>query len=85
MPNKRKTLEKYAVVLNNDDHNSMEKVIAALILIASMRVDAAVKMALYIHNEGSGVIGTWHLELAETIMANLNEAGLTSVIAKVIK
>jgi ATP-dependent Clp protease adapter protein ClpS len=85
MTNKQRVLEKYSVVLSNDDHNSMEKVIAALILLAGMKIDEAMKLTLHIHNAGSGIVGTWHLELAETIMANLNEAGLTSVIAKVTK
>ena len=76
-------LPKYKVVLQNDDVNSVEKVIAALHLIVGLPLKEAMQLVEYINDEGSASIGAWHHELAETIVVRLNNVGLTAAIDKV--
>jgi ATP-dependent Clp protease adapter protein ClpS len=77
-----KSLKKYFVVLQNDDHNSMDKVVVALHLFAGMTLAEATLMALAVHENGAGAVGVWHHEVAETILARLVETGLTAKLAE---
>jgi ATP-dependent Clp protease adapter protein ClpS len=82
MEMKKKSLEKYRVILKNDSHNSFEKVIVALVSIANMDVEKAINISQEVDMTGWAVITTAHFELAETIMTRLNQLDLSSYIEK---
>ena len=75
-------LPQYRVVLRNDEVNSLEKVITALIILGNKPIDEAVRLASEISLMGSGVITSAHYELAETIATKLNNIGLSAYIEK---
>ena len=56
---------KYKVIVFNDDHTSVEFVIAMLITVFNYSQDNALKLTLEIHNAGSAVVGVYSHEIAE--------------------
>tara|TARA_B100000212_G_scaffold316100_1_gene270758 strand:+ start:799 stop:1110 length:312 start_codon:yes stop_codon:yes gene_type:complete len=56
---------KWNVVLLNDDHTPMEFVIEILMTIFRHSRETAEKLTLDIHNDGSGIAGTFTFEIAE--------------------
>lgn len=56
---------KYNVVLMNDDKTPVEFVIALLINVFKHNQDSATQITLSVHNNGSGVAGTYTHEIAE--------------------
>jgi ATP-dependent Clp protease adapter protein ClpS len=79
---KGKELPKFSVVLANDDKNSADKVIACLVNLVGKSLMEAVTLTGLVHNFGAAKIGIYHYELAETLVARLNEAGLTTILAR---
>lgn len=57
--------EKYKVVFLNDDRTPMEWVIEVLVHIFRHSEETAKNIMLQVHNEGSGVAGTYTYEIAE--------------------
>lgn len=55
----------WKVILLNDDHTSIEFVISLLIEIFKHNVDTAKDITLQIHEQGSGIAGTYSHEIAE--------------------
>lgn len=76
------SLPQYRIILKNDDKNSLDKVITALIILCGLDPTDALQKVMDIHMLGDGVIKTAHFELAETIMIKLNNLGLQSYIEK---
>jgi len=64
---KKKVVEppKYKVVFLNDDATPIEWVIEILIDVFKHTHETAEQITLTIHNEGSGVAGTYSYEIAE--------------------
>ncbi len=56
---------KYKVIFVNDDYTPMEFVVSLLMAIFKHTQDAATKITLQIHHEGSGVAGIYTFEIAE--------------------
>jgi ATP-dependent Clp protease adaptor protein ClpS len=56
---------KYKVVLLNDDKTPMEWVIDILVTIFKHSETTAKEITLTVHNEGSGIAGTYTYEIAE--------------------
>jgi ATP-dependent Clp protease adaptor protein ClpS len=56
---------KYKVIILNDDKTPMEFVIALLVGVFKHSEASAVQITMKIHNEGSGVAGTYNFEIAE--------------------
>jgi ATP-dependent Clp protease adaptor protein ClpS len=56
---------KYKVIVFNDDHTSVEFVIAMLITVFNYSQDKALPLTLEIHNAGSAVVGVYSHEIAE--------------------
>ena len=56
---------KYAVVLHNDNYTPMDFVVYVLQEIFNHPFERAERIMLSVHNEGMGVAGVYHLEIAE--------------------
>lgn len=57
---------KYKVVFLNDDKTPVEWVIEILITIFRHSRNSAEQLTLTIHTEGSGIVGTYSYEIAES-------------------
>lgn len=77
------TLPPYVVVLHNDDHNSMDHVVYALLVsVPELDVERAVEVMLAAHNHGQADVVTCPLERAELYRDRLEGHGLTATIRK---
>ena len=56
---------KFAVVLHNDDYTPMEFVVFVLQEIFHHPFERAERIMLSLHNDGMGVAGIYHFEIAE--------------------
>ena len=56
---------KFAVVLHNDDYTPMEFVVFVLQEIFHHPFERAERIMLSVHNDGMGVAGIYHYEIAE--------------------
>ena len=56
---------KYAVVLHNDNYTPMDFVVYILQEIFNHPFERAERIMSSVHNEGMGVAGVYHLEIAE--------------------
>ena len=71
----------YAVILHNDDHNSMDHVVRSLQRsVPGMSRLKAEKVMLEAHNTGRAVVIVCPLELAELVRDRLQSCGLTATI-----
>ena len=77
----RKLAPRYRVLLHNDDFNSMEYVVQALIkTVPSLTQPQAVNIMMEAHANGIALVITCALEHAEFYCENLKNQGLTSTI-----
>ena len=56
---------KFAVILHNDDYTPMEFVVFVLQEVFHHPFDRAERIMLSVHNDGMGVAGIYHFEIAE--------------------
>jgi len=76
-----KALDPYAVLLHNDDVNSMDHVVRSLTKsVPSLSTKKAVEIMLEAHNNGRAVVTVCPLELAELYRERLESFGLTATI-----
>ena len=76
-------LPPYSVILHNDDHNSMDHVIAALIKsVSSLSTEEAISIMVEAHNTGRAVVITCPLEQAELYRDRIRSFGLGVSIEK---
>jgi ATP-dependent Clp protease adaptor protein ClpS len=74
-------LPRYRVLLFNDDYNTMDQVVMALVRsVPQLGVDAAVRVMLEAHNNGQALVVVCPKETAEFYRERLEEHGLTSTI-----
>jgi ATP-dependent Clp protease adaptor protein ClpS len=74
-------LRPYAVVLHNDDVNSMDHVVRSLCRsVPNLNIPRAVRIMLEAHNTGKAVVTVCPLELAELYRDRLESCGLTATI-----
>lgn len=74
-------LPHYRVLLHNDDHNSMDHVVMALLrIVARLTTEQAVSVMLEAHTEGVATVIVCPKETAEFYREGLERYGLTSTI-----
>jgi ATP-dependent Clp protease adaptor protein ClpS len=73
-------LEDSKLVLFNDDHNSFDKVIMAIIIYCQISADKAAELTMKIHNEGKAVVKYGSRDKLEPIAKVLGELDLTCEI-----
>lgn len=74
-------LPRYRVLLHNDDVNSMDFVVHALLrTVQRLSVDEAIKIMLEAHLQGKASVVVCPKETAEFYRAGLESYGLTSTI-----
>lgn len=77
------TLPPYVVVLHNDDHNSMDHVVHALLLcVPELELERAIEVMVTAHNHGQADVIVCPLERAELYRDRLESRGLTATIRK---
>lgn len=77
------TLPPYTLVLHNDDVNSMDHVVRALLVsVPELTVERAVEVMLTAHEHGRADVITCPLERAELYRDRLESHGLTATIRK---
>jgi ATP-dependent Clp protease adaptor protein ClpS len=74
-------LPPWAVILHNDDHNSMEHVIRSLLrCVPSLTPEEAIEIMFTAHYHGEATVITCPKEAAEHYRASLESCGLTATI-----
>jgi ATP-dependent Clp protease adaptor protein ClpS len=63
----------YKVLLHNDDYTSMEFVVLLLEKVFNKSTPEATRIMLNVHQQGVGVAGVYHKEIAETKMAIVHD------------
>lgn len=77
------TLPPYAVMLHNDDVNTMDHVVHALLAsVPELAPEEAVQVMLTAHEEGVALVITCPLERAELYRERLEREGLTATIER---
>ncbi len=77
------TLPPYAVILQNDDRNSMDHVVQSLVAcVPELETEEAVQVMLTAHEEGRARVIRCPLERAELYRDRLELQGLTATIEK---
>ena len=77
------TLPPYVVVLHNDEVNSMDHVVHALLVsVPELEVERAVEVMLAAHEHGKANVITCPLERAELYRDRLEGHGLTATIER---
>ena len=76
-------LPPYSVILHNDEHHSMDYVVASLVKsVPSLSTDEAAAVMLEAHSEGRAVVITCPLERAELYRDRVRTFGLAATIEK---
>jgi ATP-dependent Clp protease adaptor protein ClpS len=76
-------LPPYRVMLHNDDHNSMDHVVRALLAsVPELETERAVEIMYEAHNHGKAQVIVCPLERAELYRDRLENHGLTATIEK---
>ncbi|MCK9518870.1 MAG: ATP-dependent Clp protease adaptor ClpS [Dehalococcoidia bacterium] len=71
----------WRVVLHNDDHNSMDHVVRALLAsVPALTVESAVEVMMTAHNHGEATVTQCPKETAELYRERLESFGLTATI-----
>jgi ATP-dependent Clp protease adaptor protein ClpS len=79
----QETLPPYVVVLHNDDVNSMDHVVRALLhSVPELTLERAAEIMLAAHHHGTADVITCPLERAELYRDRLESHGLTATIRR---
>ena len=63
----------YKILLHNDDYTSMEFVVLLLEKVFNKTTAEATRIMLSVHQQGTGVAGVYHREIAETKAAIVHD------------
>ena len=73
----------YSVILHNDDHHTMDFVVASLLKsVSRLTTEEAISVMLETHNQGRAVVITCPLEHAELYRSRIRSFGLVATIEK---
>jgi ATP-dependent Clp protease adaptor protein ClpS len=76
-----RVLPPWAVILHNDEHNSMDHVVRSLLAcVQSLTPEAAIEIMFTAHYHGEATVITCPKEAAEHYRAALESRGLTATI-----
>jgi ATP-dependent Clp protease adaptor protein ClpS len=76
-----RNLPPWVVVLHNDDHNSMDHVVKALLdSVPALSEERAIEIMYAAHNHGSAIVISCPKETAEHYRERLESFGLTATI-----
>jgi ATP-dependent Clp protease adaptor protein ClpS len=81
---KIKRLPPHAVVLHNDDHNSMEFVVTVLRKVFAYPVEKCAQIMLEAHEKGRAVAWTGSLEVAELKADQVHSCGADPMVKKAL-
>ena len=77
----KRLIPPWAVVLHNDDHNSMDHVVLSLLkCVPSLDEAAAVAVMMTAHEHGEAIVTACPKETAELYRERLEACGLTATI-----
>ncbi len=74
---KLKEPPRYSVILHNDDYTTMEFVLEILRRFFHKNQDEAMQVMLNVHQQGKGIAGQYHLEIAETKVDQVHDHART--------
>ncbi|MFO0973004.1 MAG: ATP-dependent Clp protease adaptor ClpS [Phycisphaerae bacterium] len=80
---KPRFLPQYRVILHNDDENTVEHVIATIILLTHLNEQDAILRTLEAHETGCALLLVTHKERAELYQEQFQSASLTVTIEPV--
>ena len=83
-PDRVDALPPFHVILHNDDVNSMEHVVDALVTVTPVKRAPAVEIMLVAHNRGRSIVTTAHRELAELYRDRLRARRLSATIERAV-
>ena len=76
-----KLLPPWAVILHNDDHNSMDHVVRSLLrCVPSLTPESAVEVMMHAHEHGQATVLSCPKETAELYRQRLESCALTATI-----
>ena len=70
----------YKLLLHNDDHNSMDRVIMVIVKLTPLTMEEAMQKMLEAHNSGLALLLVTHKERAELYQEQFASAGLTTTV-----
>lgn len=69
-----KRMNKYKVVLHNDDKTPMDFVIVQLMQVFNKDIQDAYNITMQVHNNGKGIAGLYSKEIANTKINEVHQA-----------
>ncbi|GAB4542538.1 MAG: hypothetical protein Tsb0014_35410 [Pleurocapsa sp.] len=76
--------ETHAIIVINDDINSMEYIVDKFVSIFDISQKQAVELMMRIHNEGIAVVWAGSSDRAEQYLSNLREARIESFVTSTL-
>lgn len=79
-PPKRDSLPPFKVLLHNDDVNDFEYVIRAVVQVAGLATQAAIRVTFEADKAGVSLVTVTHKERAELLVEQFQSKGITSTM-----
>ena len=79
-PPKPKMLPPFKVILHNDDENTMEDVVAVILMLTPLKQQEAMLRMLEAHEQGQALLLVTHRERAELYVEQFASCGVTTTM-----